>query len=153
MTSRSPEQHSPAPAPTARYNRPPKAGSAIAGKLIAVAAVVFVVIAGIVIYQYFHKVNAATVSATTAGFSRVDDRTLKISVDVTRKNTEQPSYCIVTALNYDKAEVGRREFLIEPGGQRTERFSVDIPSRDLPVAGTVYGCADNPPAYLTATAG
>jgi len=87
-------------------------------------------------------------SATTTGFSRIDDRTLTVSVDVTRDNVEISSYCIITALNYGKAEVGRREFLIEPGGDRTKRFSVDIPTRDVAVAGTVYGCSDNPPSYL-----
>ena len=97
----------PTPSPSARYNAAPGKGSAIVGKLIAVGAVVFVVLAGIVIYQYYQK-----------------------------------------ALNYGKAEVGRREFLIEPGGDRTKRFSVDIPTRDVAVAGTVYGCSDNPPSYL-----
>ena len=121
----------PTPSPSARYNAAPGKGSAIVGKLIAVGAVVFVVLAGIVIYQYYQKVTSATVS-----------------VDVTRDNVEIPSYCIITALNYGKAEVGRREFLIEPGGDRTKRFSVDIPTRDVAVAGTVYGCSDNPPSYL-----
>ena len=127
----------PTPSPSARYNAAPGKGSAIVGKLIAVCAVVFVVLAGIVIYQYYQKVTSATVSATTTGFSRIDDRTLTVSVDVTRDNVEIPSYCI-----------GRREFLIEPGGDRTKRFSVDIPTRDVAVAGTVYGCSDNPPSYL-----
>ena len=134
----------PTSSPSARYNAAPGKGSAIVGKLIAVGAVVFVVLAGIVIYQYYQKVT----SATTTGFSRIDDRTLTVSVDVTRDNVEIPSYCIITALNYGKAEVGRREFLIEPGGDRTKRFSVDIPTRDVAVAGTVYGCSDNPPSYL-----
>ena len=133
----------PTPSPSACYNAAPGKGSAIVGKLIAVGAVVFVVLAGIVIYQYYQKVTSATVSATTTGFSRIADRTLTVSVDV-----EVPSYCIITALNYGKAEVGRREFLIEPGGDRTKRFSVDIPTRDVAVAGTVYGCSDNPPSYL-----
>ena len=125
----------PTSSPSARYNAAPGKGSAIVGKLITVGAVVFVVLAGIVIYQYYQKVTSATVSATTTGFSRID-------------NVEIPSYCIITALNYGKAEVGRREFLIEPGGDRTKRFSVDIPTRDVAVAGTVYGCSDNPPSYL-----
>ena len=138
----------PTSSPSARYNAAPGKGSAIVGKLITVGAVGFVVLAGIVIYQYYQKVTSATVSATTTGFSRIDDRTLTVSVDVTRDNVEIPSYCIITALNYGKAEVGRREFLIEPGGDRTKRFSVDIPTRDVAVAGTVYGCSDNPPSYL-----
>ena len=92
----------PTPSPSACYNAAPGKGSAIVGKLIAVGAVVFVVLAGIVIYQYYQKVTSATVSATTTGFSRIDDRTLTVSVDVTRENVEVPSYCIITALNYGK---------------------------------------------------
>ena len=86
----------PTSSPSARYNAAPGKGSAIVGKLITVGAVVFVVLAGIVIYQYYQKVTSATVSATTTGFSRIDDRTLTVSVDVTRDNVEIPSYCIIT---------------------------------------------------------
>ena len=57
----------PTSSPSARYNAAPGKGSAIVGKLIAVGAVVFVVLAGIVIYQYYQKVTSATVSATTTG--------------------------------------------------------------------------------------
>ncbi|WJZ02185.1 DUF4307 domain-containing protein [Corynebacterium freiburgense] len=131
-----------------RYATDPKKGT-LSGKIIAIGAVIFAVVAVVVIVQYFQKINGATVTASQAGFERIDDRTLKISVDVTRKNIDEPSYCIVTALNYDKAEVGRREFRIEPGGNQTERFQVNIPTRDLPVAGTVYGCHTNVPSYLT----
>lgn len=135
--------------PADRYAADPAKGN-ISGKLIAVGAVIFAVIAIIVVFQYFQKINSATVTATQAGFERIADDRLRISVDVTRKNTDEATYCIVTALNYDKAEVGRREFRIEPGGNTTERFQVEIPTRDLPVAGTVYGCHNNVPSYLTA---
>ncbi|MDO5076407.1 DUF4307 domain-containing protein [Corynebacterium sp.] len=131
-----------------RYATDPTKGN-VSGKIIAVGSVIFVILAIIVAFQYFQKTNSATVSATQSGFERIDDNTLRISVDVTRKNTDEATYCIVTALNYDKAEVGRREFRIEPGGDRTERFQVEIPTRDVPVAGTVYGCHNNVPAYLT----
>ncbi|MDO4685849.1 MAG: DUF4307 domain-containing protein [Corynebacterium sp.] len=131
-----------------RYAVDPKKGT-LSGKIIAVGAVIFALVAVVVIFQYFQKVQGATVTASQAGFERIDDRTLRLSVDVTRKNTDVAAYCIVTALNYDKAEVGRREFRIEPGGNPTERFQIDIPTRDLPVAGTIYGCHDNVPPHLT----
>lgn len=133
--------------PSASYGEPTKRG--VVGPIIAVGAVLFVIALCIVAFQYFQKINAVTVSATTAGYELVDDRTLRVNVDVTRDNPEAAAYCIITSMNYDKAEVGRREFIIEPGGAKTQRFKIDIPSRDTPVAGKVYGCSDKLPAHLT----
>ncbi|MCK7642860.1 DUF4307 domain-containing protein [Corynebacterium sp. P6145] len=122
----------------------------LSGRLIAIGSVLFLIAAVVVTVQYFQKTSAATVNATTSGFERADDEsTLRMFVDVTRKNTDTESYCIIQALDYDKIEVGRREFLIPSGGDRTERYTVEIPTRGLPVAGKVYGCHEKVPAYLT----
>lgn len=133
--------------PTARYDSSERRG--VVGPIIAIGAVLFVIALGVVVFQYFQKVNAVTVSATTAGFEQVENNTLRVNVDVSRDNIDVPSYCIVTAMNYDKAEVGRREFVIEPGGAKTQRMQIDIPSRDVPVAAKIYGCSDKLPAHLT----
>lgn len=132
--------------PSASYGEQTKRG--VVGPIIAIGAVLFVIALGIVTYQYFQKVNSVTVSATTAGYEQNGDRALKVNVDVTRKDVDKPAYCIVTAMNYDKAEVGRREFVIPTGGSKTQRMTVDIPTRDVPVAGKVYGCSDKLPAHL-----
>ncbi|MCK7675775.1 DUF4307 domain-containing protein [Corynebacterium pygosceleis] len=122
----------------------------LSGRIIAIGSVLFLVAAVVVTVQYFQKTAAATVSATTSGFERTEDEsTLRMFVDVTRKNTDTDSYCVIQALDYDKIEVGRREFLIPPGGESTERYTVEIPTRGLPVAGKVYGCHEKVPAYLT----
>ncbi|MEZ2189383.1 DUF4307 domain-containing protein [Corynebacterium sp. CCM 9204] len=122
----------------------------LSGRIIAVGAILFLVVAVVVTVQYFQKTAAATVNATTSGFERAEDEsTLRVFVDVTRKNTEADSYCIIQALDYDKIEVGRREFMIPAGGDATERYTVDVPTRGLPVAGKVYGCHEKVPAYLT----
>lgn len=133
-------------APSASYGEPTNRG--VVGPIIAIGAVLFVIALGVVASQYFQKVSAVNVSATTAGFELVDDTTLRVNVDVSRDNPNVTSYCIITSMNYDKAEVGRREFVIEPGGAKTQRFQVDIPSRDVPVAGKVYGCSTKLPAHL-----
>ncbi|MEJ5997187.1 DUF4307 domain-containing protein [Corynebacterium sp. H130] len=132
--------------PSATYGEPTKRG--VVGPIIAIGAVLFVIALAVVAFQYFQKINAVDVSATTAGYELVDDQTLRVKVDVSRDDPEKQAYCIITSMNYDKAEVGRREFVIEPGGASTQRFEVDIPSRDVPVAGKVYGCSSKLPAHL-----
>lgn len=132
--------------PTASYGTAEKRG--VVGPIIAIGAVLFVIALAVVAFQYFQKVNSVTVSATTAGFEQVDERTLRVNVDVTRTDVDKPSYCIITSMNADKAEVGRREFIIPTGGPKTQRIKVDIPSRDIPVAGKVYGCSEKLPAHL-----
>ncbi|MFV8380602.1 DUF4307 domain-containing protein [Corynebacterium hindlerae] len=134
--------------PTASYGPKETEKRGVVGPIIAIGAVLFVIALGVVVFQYFQKINAVTVSATTAGFEQVDDKTLRVNVDVSRDDVSVPSYCIVTSMNYDKAEVGRREFIISPGGEKTQRMQVDIPSRDIPVAAKVYGCSDKLPAHL-----
>lgn len=120
----------------------------LSGKLIAVAAVIFAVIAVFAFVQYYQQRQQVDVTATTAGFERPDDQHLVVNVDVSRADPSKKAYCIITALNWDKDEVGRREFLIEPSEQKTERFQVTVPTRDVPVAGTVYGCSSAVPDYL-----
>jgi len=39
-------------------------------------------------------------------------------------------------------------FTLPAGGAKTQPVTVDIPTNDEPVAGTVYGCSDVIPAYL-----
>lgn len=132
---------------TSRYNVPGTQPN-LSGKLVAIAAVLIAIAIIIVAVQYFQRQRATTVSATQAGIERVDDHTLRSTVDITRKNPDAPAYCIVTALNYNKAEVGRREVLVPAGGAKTQPVTVDIPTNDEPVASTVYGCSDIIPDYL-----
>lgn len=74
--------------PADRYAADPAKGN-ISGKLIAVGAVIFAVIAIIVVFQYFQKINSATVTATQAGFERIADDRLRISVDVPTRSSPE----------------------------------------------------------------
>ena len=132
---------------SARYDKDSTAPN-VSGKIIAILAVITAVIAIVVVWQYFESRQKVTISATPAGFERTADDMLRLNVDVTRKNPEVDSYCIVTAQNYQVEEVGRREFIIPAGGPKVQRFVVDIPTRDIAVAGRVYGCSENPPHFL-----
>lgn len=137
---------------TTRYgaDRTPKTERNLGGKMIAVIAVVLIVGLAVAVARYLAADNErGEVTISMVSHERIDDQTMRLWVDVTREDPDVESYCIVTAINYEMAEVGRRELLIEPGGDPIQRFQVDIPSRDLPVSGSVYGCSTQIPAHLT----
>ena len=125
--------------PEARYGSPrsPKAPSGLLGKIIAIVSVIVLIAFILVFARFIMNRDDRSVTVEMISHERIDDQTMRLWVDVTREDTTVPSYCIVTSLNYGMAEVGRREFLIEPGGDHIQRFEVDIPSRDLPVSGGV----------------
>ncbi|HHU67402.1 DUF4307 domain-containing protein [Corynebacterium sp.] len=143
----------PAANPTAeRYgsDRSPGTGSNFSGKMIAIVTVVLMAGLAVAIARYMAAdAQSGDVRIEMVSHERTADDNMRLWVDVTRKDPDVLSYCIVTALNYEMAEVGRREILVEPGGDALQRFQVDIPSRDLPVSGSVYGCSTSVPPYLT----
>lgn len=137
--------------PAERYGaarRPVDKSNRRTGRAV-ILAVLFVAIVTVVLFaQFISQREDADVTASMTNFERVEDDTLAMSIDVTRDDVDKPSYCIVTALNYDKAEVGRRDVVIPAGGPETQRIDVEITTRDLPVSGSVYGCSTNMPAFL-----
>ena len=96
----------------------------------------------------FLRTSDADVTAQESGGEVVSDERMTMSIDVTRKDPSQPAYCIVTALDYDKNEVGRREFVIPRGGEDVTRYKVDIPTRERGYAATAYGCSSTLPPHL-----
>lgn len=140
--------------PESRYgvDRTPRKPRGIGGKVVAILGVVLLV--GIVFAVGNFMMNRGTteVSVSMASYERIDDDTMRLWVDVSRDDTSVPSYCIVTAINYAMAEVGRREIIMPPGGEGIERIQVDVPSRDYPVSGGTYGCSTNMPAHLDVAA-
>ncbi|MDO5668549.1 MAG: DUF4307 domain-containing protein [Corynebacterium sp.] len=140
------------PRSTARYGdtRKPEASERnLTGKAIAIMAVVLLAGLAVAIARYMAAdAERGEVTISMVSHERVADDTMRLWVDVTREDPNVESYCIVTAMNYEMAEVGRREILVKPGGDAVQRFTVDIPSRDLPVSGSVYGCSTTMPPYL-----
>ncbi|KQB83656.1 DUF4307 domain-containing protein [Corynebacterium oculi] len=136
--------------PQSRYGaaRPARGSNGISGKIVAVVMVLLLIALVIVVARFLATRDDATVKASMTNFERVDDATMHLDIDVTRNQPDVPSYCIVTAMNYDKAEVGRREVLISAGGPETQRMAVEIPTRDRAVSGSVYGCSTQIPAYM-----
>lgn len=136
--------------PESRYGavRAPKKPSGIGGKLIVIAAIIMLILAVVFAARYINNRHEITVSAEMASFERVDDDTMQLWIDVTRENPEAPSYCIVTAIDYAMAEVGRRELLLPAGGEEVSRHEVLVSTREVPVSGSVYGCSTVIPSHM-----
>ena len=108
--------------------------ASISGKVIIIGVVLVLVISGLYMWNQWRNESSPDVSISSAGFDRPNDSLLNFTVDVTRDDASRAAYCIVTALDYDKNEVGRREFVIPSGGRA--------------VAGKEYGCSTEIPGYL-----
>lgn len=131
-----------------RYAVSQNSQGTMTGKVIAVLAVVMVVAIVIAFVRFYQARGDATVQGKTATVEQIDDHTLRLWADVTRTDVDAPTYCIVKALNYSMAEVGRREVAIPAGGPKVERIEVDITTTEPAVSADVYGCSPNIPFYL-----
>lgn len=135
-------------APAARYGVD-SSGKNIFGKVAVIFIVLLVIIAGVAIWQTYSKHTAATVSATDRGYEAISDNQFNIIIDVTRSDPSADTYCIVRALNGSKTEVGRREVFIPGGTNPTIKLTVPIATRERALTGSVYGCGDIIPSYLS----
>lgn len=79
---------------------------------------------------------------------RVDDSTARLFIDVNRKDTTKDSYCIVFAVDYNHAEIGRREVILPAGGEKRQQLAVEVPTREPVVSGRIYGCSQDIPFYM-----
>ncbi|AIG63901.1 hypothetical protein CATYP_03645 [Corynebacterium atypicum] len=120
------------------------------GRAIIIAILVVAVLTVVFFAQFVMQRQDTDVSATMSNFQRVDDNHLAMRVDVSRDDPSKPAYCIVTAIDYDKAEVGRRDVILPAGGDKVQRLEVEIPTRDVPVSGSIYGCSSQLPSFLRA---
>lgn len=119
-----------------------------AGRLMVLVLLAILIAAAVYIVSQFRHSTSADVTAVESGGKVVSADRLNMSVDVTRTDASKPAYCIVTALDYDKNEVGRREFVVPAGGAEVTRWHVDINTRKEAYAATVYGCSSTIPAHL-----
>ncbi|GGG78316.1 DUF4307 domain-containing protein [Corynebacterium pelargi] len=124
--------------------------STLSGKLLAILILVMVFAVAIAAFRLVKQQQAITITGKTAEVTQLSDDQFKLSFDVTRDDTSTDSYCIVKALNYDMAEVGRREVVIPAGGNRTARYETIITTSGPGASADVYGCATELPFYLSA---
>lgn len=135
--------------PTSRYGEQKSSRlDNLAGRALVITTALLLVAIIIFGIRLFLQRDDEHVTASFISHERIDDSTSRVWIDVQRTDTSAPSYCIITALNYDKAEVGRRDVVFPAGGEETQRLAVDIPTRDIPVAGKVYGCSTTIPFFL-----
>lgn len=122
--------------------------SNFSGKLMAAFLLVMIIAVVVAFAKYLGSVNNKEINGQTADVEIVDDNTFRLTFDVVRKNTDKDYLCIVKALDYEVAEVGRREVLIPAGGEKNQRFTTDIHTRAQAVSGDVYGCTEHIPFYI-----
>ncbi len=121
------------------------------GKLIVIGIVGVVVVSLAYILVQMNRVSSPDVEATPAGWAREEGREDEIfifTLDVAREKPELDSYCVIYALNYNQAEVGRRDVFVPGGESDVVRIDVPIETRERAVAGNVYGCSTDLPVFL-----
>lgn len=134
--------------PADRYGRANSSGGTVGGKVVAVIAVLLMGAllffgARTIMNRFNEPVRAEFISQ-----EHIDESTGRLWIDVTRKHPDTPAYCIVTAVDYSHAEVGRREVILPAGGEEHSRIAVDLPVREPLVSGRIYGCSENLPFYM-----
>ena len=136
------------PRPAERYGRNRGSGGSIGGKVVAIVSgllmIALLVVGARTIMERFNE----PVRAEFISQEHIDDNTGRLWIDVDRKNPDTPAYCIVTAVDYSHAEVGRREVVLPAGGEEHSRIAVDLPVREPLVSGRIYGCSENLPFYM-----
>ena len=124
--------------------------SAITRRRIVTALAALVVLAGIgAAAVAYPRYEGPDVEGEAAAFEVLDDRTVSITISVTRKNPEQTVVCIVRARSQDGAETGRREIVVGPAQAKTIQVTTTVPSFRTPYVGDVYGCGTEVPGYLS----
>lgn len=120
----------------------------MSGKIIAIFALAMVIAFAFALVKFFQAQAKTNITGETATVEQIDEHAMRVIVDITRKDPSVPTYCIVTALDYEINEVGRREVVIPAGGESTQRIAVEVPTRATAVSGDVYGCSDIIPFYM-----
>ena len=133
--------------PTARYGR--QRLSRRTRRWMAIGLTAAVVVLGVVIAAVaFVRFDAGDVKGELGGYRIVDDKTVEVTVSVTRDDPSQPVVCIVRARSYDGTETGRREVLVAPSTAETVQVTTVVTTSRAAVVGDVYGCGSDVPPYL-----
>lgn len=114
----------------------------------ALAALMLLFTVGIAVVAY-QRFQGTAVEGTATGYELLDDRTVSVTISVTRKDPANPVVCIVRARSRDGAETGRREILVPPSEARTVQITTKVASYRPAFVGDIYGCGTEVPGYLT----
>lgn len=133
--------------PAARYGR--QRLSRRQRRWIAAALTLATVVAGVVLAVIaFQRFASEDVKGEMGGFELIDDSSVAVTINVTRKDPSQPVVCIVRARSIDGSETGRREVLVAPSPHPTVQVTTIVKASQPPVVGDVYGCGTEIPSYL-----
>ncbi|MET4428540.1 MULTISPECIES: DUF4307 domain-containing protein [unclassified Mycolicibacterium] len=135
--------------PTARYGR--QRLSRIGRRRIAIGMTLFIVVLGVIIATIgYQRLGTSDVKGELTAYRLVDDRTVEVTVGVTRDDPSRPVVCIVRARSVDGSETGRREILVPPSSQVTVQVDAIVKTTKPAAVGDVYGCGTDVPGYLVA---
>ena len=135
--------------PTSRYGQ--QRLSRRSRRTLVIGLFALIVIVGVVIALVaFQRLGSGEVKGELAGYRLLDDRTVEVTVSVTRDDPSRPVVCILRARSIDGSETGRREVLVGPSSQSTVQVSAPVTTSRPPAMGDVYGCGTDVPSYLVA---
>lgn len=138
----------PRPTQRSRYGAAGSEAKGASGKIIAIFAVAMLVLVLIMAGQAIMRSQSRPVTAEFITQERIDDSTARLIIDVNRKDTTKDAYCIIFAVDYNHAEIGRREVILPAGGEKRQQLAVDVPTREPVVSGRIYGCSQDIPFYM-----
>jgi hypothetical protein len=135
--------------PAARYGRQRLSRSG--RRRVAIGMTLFIVVLGVIIAIIgFQRLGSSDVKGELTAYRLVDDRTVEVTVGVTRDDPSRPVVCIVRARSVDGSETGRREILVPPSSQATVQVTGIVKTTRPAAVGDVYGCGTDVPGYLVA---
>ncbi|MEN4476819.1 DUF4307 domain-containing protein [Mycolicibacterium cosmeticum] len=135
--------------PAARYGRQRLSRST--RRRVAIGLTALIVLAGVALaFVAFNRLGSGDVKGELGAYRLVDDRTVAVTITVTRADPARPVVCIVRARSKDGGEVGRREILVPPSTETSVQVTTEVKTTKPPVVGDIYGCGTDVPGYLKA---
>ncbi|GAA4856778.1 MULTISPECIES: DUF4307 domain-containing protein [Saccharopolyspora] len=135
------------PLPEGRYGSRARARTPRPGLRWLFGALAAVVLVGASVIGY-QNLGSAPVEGEHVAYDIVDDRHVRITLEVRRDEPQRPAACVVRAREKSGAEVGRGEVFIPPA-DGTVRHDVVLRTSAPPGTGEVYGCTYKVPEYLS----
>ena len=135
--------------PAARYGK--QRMSRRSRRMLVIGLSALIVVAGVAIALVaYQRLGTGDVKGELAGYRLLDDRTVEVTISVTRDDPSKPVVCIVRARSIDGSETGRREVLVAPSSQDSVQVNALVKTNRPPAMGDVYGCGTDIPGYLVA---
>ena len=134
---------------SSRYGRRQMASAT--RRRVTIALTVLAVVAGVAVAVVgYRRFEGDAVEGKMAAYEVLDNKTVSVTISVTRKDPAAPVVCIVRARSKDGAETGRREILVGPAQTPTVQVTATVTTYKPSFMGDIYGCGTDVPGYLLA---